>query len=204
MADEREAAGAGRMAQGRRRPAGAGSHHAEVVLALLRAAGRPVRLREIMENGIHQQYVAALASEGLIARVARGCYASLRDDGEAREPWECLAAAAIRWPEAVVCGPTAAAFHGLATDEGPLWLAVARGRPRPKGTIGDRELRVREWLAPRIADGIVERLVAGIAVRLVSAERALAEMRELAPRIDAERALRADGIRLTDGSNIAA
>lgn len=188
---EAEWSGPDRPAVRRRRPAGVGSAYARVVMDLLQAAGRPMRLRELMEAGVHQQYVAALASEGLIERVARGCYRpSLKT--ERSDPWEFLAAAAMRWPQAVVCGPTAAALHGIATEDGgPVWLAVARGRPRPKGNLAGREVRVREWLAPRMALDVVTWEVSGVLVRVVSRERALAELRELAPRIGREHALAA-------------
>lgn len=150
-------------------------------LTLARGLGRPVRQMEFLALGIHQQHVAELARIGLLVRVSRGCYHIWNVPPS---EWGFLAAAAIRWPSAVICGPTAAAFYGLTEDDGgPVWLAVPRGRGRPRGTVSGRQVRVREWLPDRFTSGIDEIEVDGAKVRIVVAERAVAELRELGHRV---------------------
>jgi hypothetical protein len=149
-------------------------------LKMVQEAKRPLRQKEFLAAGIHQQHLAELVRLGLLSRVSRGCYAKpgLSDD------WSILAAAAIRWPSAVICGPTAAAFYKLIQDDGgPIWMAVPRGRGRPRGTVGDRQVRVREWLPERLLQSVRVVYIDGVQVSIVSAVMAAAELVEIGQRV---------------------
>ena len=153
----------------------------ERVVELARTKARPVRQKEFLQAGIHQQYVAIAEQHGLIVRLSRGIYGLPSEPTSQKNPWSILAAAAVRWPSLVVCGPTAAAFHGLIEDNGDdLWFAVPRGSGRPKGVVLGRGIRVREWLCERMTKDIEQHLIDGALVRIVSAPRAVAELLELA------------------------
>jgi predicted transcriptional regulator of viral defense system len=153
---------------------------AAAALEYARSAGRPVRHREFLAIGIHREDVAHLESLGRLRRVARGTYVVDEGDGAVRKHWDFLAAAALRWPTAVVCGPTAAAFHGLVPDDPScLWIAVPRGKGRPRGMAAGREIRVREWIDSRFEKGIRKVKIDGVTVRIVNPALALSELDEL-------------------------
>jgi hypothetical protein len=177
-------AAAERVAAVAKRGARAGELEA---VALLRAAGRPMRQKEFLAAGIHRQHLADAARIGLLERMARGCYRLPESGGAAPdERWGHLAAAALRWPRAIVCGPTAAAWHGLVGDDGDLvWLAVERGHGRPKGNVGGRGLSIREWLPSRRSRGVAAVVVDNVPVPMVTAAYAVAEMIELSGRLGA-------------------
>jgi hypothetical protein len=64
-------------------------------------------------------------------------------------------------------------------DPSCLWIAVPRGRGRPRGTAAGREIRVREWIESRFSSGIRKVTIDGVKVRIVNAERASSELDEL-------------------------
>jgi predicted transcriptional regulator of viral defense system len=153
---------------------------AAAALEFARSAGRPVRHREFLDIGIHREDVARLEFLGRIRRVARGTYVVDEGVRAVRRRWDFLAAAALRWPLAVICGPTAAAYHGLVRDDpASIWIAVPRGRGRPRGSAAGRAIRVREWNESRFLGGVVEITIDGVRVRIMDARHARAEMAEL-------------------------
>ena len=159
---------------------------ASAALEMARSANRPLRLREFLAAGIHQQYVSILEARGDLVRVSRGTYRVA--SGEAGQgPWSFLASVSLRWPGAVVCGPTAAAYYGLlppGPGDAPVWLAVGRGRGRPRGIVAGRPVQVREWVPGRLGPlgGVVEVEIDGVAVRIVDPEVAVAELSEIGDR----------------------
>lgn len=184
-----------RIADHAQRPAREGE-----ILAMEMAvsAGRPLRQKEFLAAGIHRQHVADLATMGMLVRISRGCYRL--PDAPSADGWEYVGGAALRWPEAVVCGPTAAAYHGLIKDPpGVVWLAVARGHGRPRGSVAGRALCVREWLPQRRTVGVERVTVDGTPVNMVTAAQAVAELYELAPRFGASVAREAFAAYLKSG-----
>ena len=144
----------------------------------LAANGMTLRSSDFSDAGVHRQSVANLVESGRLEQISRGCY-RIAPNGSTDVPatWKPLLAAAARWPTAIVCGPTAAAWHGLAPDEPwALWLAVRRGRSRPHGMAMYRQVVVREWNARHFAAARSSVMLGNESVPMVSPEHVVAEI----------------------------
>jgi predicted transcriptional regulator of viral defense system len=90
----------------------------EKVLSLAKARGI-IRVRDLMEQGIHPEYLRRLCEKGLLMKMGRGVY--IPADSEI-SPNVGLAQAAKRVPHGVVCLLSALQFHNLGTQSPPALI----------------------------------------------------------------------------------
>jgi predicted transcriptional regulator of viral defense system len=130
-----------------------------------------VRPRELERLGIPRWALYELLGKGHIVQVSRGIY-SLPD----YEPTEnySYVEALKRIPNSVLCLLSALRFHNL-TVQNPreVWLAVPRTawRPRSQGV----QLRIVRFSGDALTAGVKEHLVEGVAVRVTSVARTVAD-----------------------------
>lgn len=129
------------------------------------------RPRELEAQGISRAQLGRLVNEGLVLRQARGIYVVTR---HAPTEAHTLAQVAKRVPEAVFCLFTALRFHGLTTQSAAeVWIALPEKARRPK--LDYPRLRVARFSGPSLAEGVEEHRAEGVAIRIYSAAKTVAD-----------------------------
>lgn len=147
------------------------------------------RLSEIQAQGVTAATVSRAVADGAVTRLGRGLY-QLPD--AMLDTHHSLAEAAKRAPKGVICLVSALAFHGL-TDQMPrrVWIAIGRKAWAPRG--GEPPLRIVRYADDRLVSDVETHVIEGVAVKVFSAVRTLAEVfdpRRGVPRDVAVQALR--------------
>lgn len=141
------------------------------VIRKLAAQQGIVRLRDAQARGVHPEYLRRLASKGELARVGRGLYAL--PDAEITEH-HSLAEVAARIPQGVVCLLTALRVHDLGTQNPKaVWLAIDRKAAVPR--LKYPPLRIVRFSKPAMTQGVEERRVEGVLVRLTTPVRTVVD-----------------------------
>jgi predicted transcriptional regulator of viral defense system len=129
------------------------------------------RSRDLERAGVSRTQLRRLVERGRIERVGRGLYA-LPD--ASRSEQQDLAEAARRVPRGVVCLLSALRFHGLTTQNPfEVWMAIHRKAWRPK--VEHPPLRLVYLSGPSLREGVEERNVDGVPVRIFSAAKTVAD-----------------------------
>ena len=140
------------------------------VLDLVRQAG-VLRPRDLDAEGIPRVYLRRLLAEGLLGRPGWGIYvaADLKPT-----PNHSLAEACKRVSHGVVCLLSALQFHEL-TTQAPfeVWLAIDEKARLPK--VEYPPLRVVRFSGPALENGIKEHRIEGVAVRVYTPAKTVAD-----------------------------
>jgi predicted transcriptional regulator of viral defense system len=139
-------------------------------LRLIRKQGI-ARPRDLESQGVSRALLTRLVKDGLALRQARGLYVAAR---HAPSEAHTLAQVAKRVPEAVLCLLTALRFHDL-TTQAPfeVWIALPEKARRPR--LDYPRLRVARFSGAALTEGIEERRVEGVAIRVYSAAKTVAD-----------------------------
>jgi predicted transcriptional regulator of viral defense system len=133
--------------------------------------GGMLRTKEAIRAGIHPRTLYAMRDDGVIEKLSRGLY-RLADLPPLGDP--DLVSVARRVPGGVICLISALAFHGLTTQvPHEVYLAVSRDSEPPR--IDYPPVRVFRFSDNVFAQGIQEPTVDGIALRIYSPEKTLAD-----------------------------
>ncbi|MBM3286466.1 MAG: transcriptional regulator [Candidatus Eisenbacteria bacterium] len=129
------------------------------------------RPKELEAHGVTRAQLARLVKEGLVLRQARGIYvAAHHSPSEAHT----LAQVAKRVPEAVFCLLTALRLHDLTTQSAAeVWIALPEKARRPR--LDYPRLRVARFSGPALTEGIEERPVEGVILRVYSAAKTVVD-----------------------------
>jgi predicted transcriptional regulator of viral defense system len=142
----------------------------ERALQLIREKGVS-RPRDLEAHGITRARLARLVEEGLVLRQARGVYVSARHPLTAEHT---LAQVARRVPGSVFCLLTALRFHGLTTQSpAEVWVALPEKARRPR--LDYPRLRVARFSGEALTEGIEEHRVEGVAIRVYSPAKTVAD-----------------------------
>jgi predicted transcriptional regulator of viral defense system len=129
------------------------------------------RPRDVEPHGVSRAQLSRLVNQGLVLRQARGIYVAAR---HAPTEAHTLAQVAKRVPEAVLCLFTALRCHDLTTQSpAEVWIALPEKARRPR--LDYPRLRVARFSGPSLTEGIEERRVEGVVVRLYSAAKTVAD-----------------------------
>jgi len=129
------------------------------------------RTRDLTRLGLSREGVRRLVARGIVERAARGVYLA---PAAARSPYRDLLVVARRVPNAVVCLLSALAFHRLTTEmPHEVWIAVGLKARAPAIDIVPIRL-VRLSPAP-LAAGIEVHVIHGVAIRLFSPAKTIAD-----------------------------
>ena len=130
-----------------------------------------LRPRDVEAVGVSRTYLNKLQAGGVLDRPSRGLYV-LADD----EPTEqrSLVEVARRVPQGVICLLSALQFYGL-TTQAPfeVWLAVGTGARAPK--LDSPALRVVRFFGTAFTFGVQKHQLEGVAVRIYSPAKTVAD-----------------------------
>lgn len=139
-------------------------------LFLLRRAGI-VRSREFGRRGVSRTQVGRLRRQGVIERVGHGLYAL---PGAVLTEKHSLAEASRRVPGGVICLLSALRFHELTTQNPhEVWMAIDSKAWRPKP--GSPRLHLVYLSRPSLDAGVETHVVGGVAVKVFSAAKTVAD-----------------------------
>jgi predicted transcriptional regulator of viral defense system len=136
------------------------------------SGGRPVRYAELRAIAKSYAVIQELLDEGRIERMATGMYGIPGRD----ESWNSFAMLATRQPDAVICLASAAAYHGLTTQNPfEVWAAFPYGKTSiPKSS--DLTVRGFRWRGASMEVGIDTVDVGGVPVRITSPARTVVDL----------------------------
>ena len=130
-----------------------------------------LRTSEALRLGVHPRILYALRDSGEIEQVSRGFY-RLSEKPALTNP--DLVAVALRIPRAVICLISALAHHGL-TTEVPHTVDVALASHAQIPKLGGIPLRVFWYSERSFSAGVQSVAIDGIAVRIYSPEKSIAD-----------------------------
>jgi predicted transcriptional regulator of viral defense system len=143
---------------------------AQQLLSLARRSG-VIRPGDVRAKGIAPVYLTRLVRSGALVRVGRGLY-SLADGAPTAE--RTVVEAARHVPRGVVCLLSALRLHGLTTQMPPaVWMAIDVKARRP-GAAGP-PLEIVRMSGPALTQGIEERALEGVKVRLYGPAKTVAD-----------------------------
>lgn len=130
-----------------------------------------LRAKELEARGFSRAQLGRKVAAGELVRVGRGLYALPdREIGE----HESIIHAALRVESGIVCLLSALRLHELTTQNpSEVWLAVPRNARVPR--LDWPPLRVLRWSGAALTDGIIEREVDGVPVRVTTPARTVAD-----------------------------
>jgi len=136
------------------------------------ASGRPMRFAEVRKIAGSYIPIQELIEEGRVVRVAEGIYGL----PEQHQDWNSLATLGLRYPNAVVCLDTAAAYHQLTTQNPhDVFAAFPYGK-----TVGPRHneswVRSFRWREKPMEVGVEKIEVSGVEVQITSAARTVVDL----------------------------
>jgi len=138
---------------------------------LFRKHGGMLRASEAIALGIHPRTLYRLRDENRLVTVSRGLY-RLADLPELSDP--DLVSVATRIPQAVICLISALAFHEI-TTEIPHEVSIALPRTVKRPRLDYPPLRVFWFSGEALTEGIEERKIDGVKVRIYGPEKTVAD-----------------------------
>lgn len=138
---------------------------------IFRKHGGTLRMSEALEHGITRYMLYSLRDKGVIEQVSRGVY-RLQDLPKISNP--DLVTVSLHCPMAVVCLVSALSYHGITTQV-PHHVSVAVPRRTWVTKLDYPPLKVHLFSMAAYRSGIEEHLIDGVAVRVYSPEKTLAD-----------------------------
>lgn len=140
------------------------------ILRLIKERG-VVRPKDLEAHGFTRADLSRLVAQGSVVRQARGIYVAARHVPTAEH---ALAHVAARVPDAVFCLLTALRLHGLTTQSpAEVWIALPEKARRPR--LDYPRLQVARFSGQALTEGIEERRAEGVALRVYSAAKTVAD-----------------------------
>lgn len=129
------------------------------------------RSRELESRGLSRMALARCVDDGILVRVGRGLYAPA---DHAPSELHSLVHVAKRVPNAVFCLLTALRFHELTTQSPhEVWIALPESARKPR--LDYPKLRVARFSGASLAAGVERHRVEGVAIRVYSAAKTVAD-----------------------------
>ena len=142
----------------------------DAVLSLVREAGI-LRVRDLIERGIHPEYLRRLCREQLLTRVGRGLYVLPESKPSAHQT---LAEVFKRIPHGVACLLTALRFHDIGTQNPrEVWVAIDRRAARPR--ITHPPLRIARFSGESLTEGIEQHKIGGVMIKIYNPAKTVAD-----------------------------
>jgi len=138
---------------------------------LFRRHGGILRTRDILQLGIHPRTLYKMRETGDLEQLTRGLY---RLSGLPKLSNPDLVSVSLKIPQGVICLISALALHELTTQvPHQIYIALPRGAEPPR--ISYPPIRVFWFTESAFREGIEVRKIDGIAVRVYSAEKTIAD-----------------------------
>lgn len=130
-----------------------------------------VRLADLEARGIPRALIYRLLRRGLVERKGRGLYVVADHEATAEH---CLALAARRVPNGVICLLSALQFHDLTTQlPYQVWMAIHEKARRPR--LDYPPLRIARFSEPSLAEGVEIHEIEGVPVHITSVAKTVAD-----------------------------
>jgi predicted transcriptional regulator of viral defense system len=143
---------------------------AKRILKLARHSG-VVSTGEVRSEAIHHEYIRQLCAEGKLVREGRGLYTLPDADITVHHG---LAQASKAIPKGVICLLSALRFHEIGTQAPhEVWMAIDRRAARPR--IKHPKMRIVRFSGKALTEGIEERRVEGVAVKIYNPAKTVAD-----------------------------
>ncbi len=143
---------------------------AQQLLSLARRSG-VIRPGDVRAKGIAPVYLTRLVRSGALVRVGRGLY-SLADGAPTAD--RTVVEAARHVPRGIVCLLSALKLHGLTTQMPPsVWIAIDVKARRP--AAAGPPLEIVRMSGAALTEGIEERALEGVRVRLYGPAKTVAD-----------------------------
>lgn len=132
---------------------------------------RIIRVRDVISQGIHPEYLRRLCEKGLLMKMGRGIYVPA--DSEV-SPNVGLAQVAKRVPHGVICLLSALQFYDIGTQSPfEVWIAIDRKAAKPK--IDYPPVRVVRFSGPALSAGVEEHRMEGVSVKIYCKAKTIAD-----------------------------
>lgn len=139
--------------------------------ALLHPKTGTFRTGEAIKVGIHPRTLYAMRDQGVVERLGRGMY-RFADMPSMENP--DLATVGMKIPKGVVCLISALSWHEMTTEiPHDIYLALPRGAEPPR--LDYPPLRIFWFSGPAFEEGIEHHDLDGIAMKVYSPEKTLAD-----------------------------
>lgn len=146
------------------------STHEQAVLKLVKQR-QLLRARDLGGQSIPTAVLSRLVSAGKLERVGRGVYSL---PGRPITEFRSLAEVALRAPQGVVCLLSALRVHGIGTQAPfEVWLAIPKNLPLPR--FERPALRPVRMSGSALTEGIEQRKIEGVTVRVFDAAKTVAD-----------------------------
>lgn len=130
-----------------------------------------VRTGELQQAGITRPQIARLVGAGQLQKIGRGLYAAADYQGTENS---ALVAVAKRAPDVVFCLLTALRFHEITTQSpSEVWIAIANKAHPPR--LDYPPLRTVRFSAASLEYGVQVKEVEGVALRITSPAKTVAD-----------------------------
>lgn len=158
---------------------------ADALVELVRARGL-IRSKDLAALGVPRVALTRAVRRGQLMRVSRGVY-SLRERSSENGT---LAEVACRVPKGVICLLSALQFHGL-TTQAPfeVWVAIANKARAPK--LDYPPVRLVRFSGATLLVGVEDHSIDGVAVRITSIAKTVADCFKFRNKIGLDVALEA-------------
>jgi len=146
-----------------------------------------IRIKDLLERGIHPEFVRRLVRKEFFVRSARGLYSLA--DSEITEH-HSLAILGKRIPKGVVCLTSALRFHNIGTQlPRKIWLALEKGSAQPR--LSYPPLSIVRFSGPAFSEGIEQHEIEGVSVKIYNPAKSVADCFKFRNRIGLEAAIEA-------------
>ena len=130
-----------------------------------------IRVREIIAQGIHPEYLRRLCNKGLLMKIARGIY--IPADREISQNIG-IAQVAKRVPRGVICLLSALQFHEIGTQSPfEVWIAIDYKSAKPH--IDYPPVRVVRFSGKALSEGVENHQIDGVSVKIFSKAKTIAD-----------------------------
>lgn len=134
------------------------------------SSGVPIKYRELRRISKSSQPIKELVESGEIERLGMGLYGLPKLDNS----WDSFANLSTAFPNAVICLASAAAYHGLTTQNPyEVWAAFPYNQTVPRNT--GTSIRGFRWKDKSMSSGIDIVEIGGAPVRMTSAARTVVD-----------------------------
>jgi predicted transcriptional regulator of viral defense system len=131
-----------------------------------------ITARDAGHAGIHSQQITRLLEHGVLERVSRGQY---RLTERPVTEHHALVIAATAAPRGVICLLSALGFHSIGTQlPAEVWIAIERRARAPAAR--QLHLRVVRFSGAAFTEGIESHRIEGVALRIYSVAKTLADL----------------------------
>jgi len=146
-----------------------------------------VRLKDLLEYGIHPEFARRLVGKEIFVRSSRGLYSLSESEITEHHSFAILGK---RISKGVVCLTSALRFHNIGTQlPRKIWLALEKGSAQPR--LSYPPLSIVRFSGPAFSEGIEEHKIEGVTVKIYSPAKSVADCFKFRNRIGLEAALEA-------------